>query len=88
VQTLSQWIRNKPKKLVLVTQTPSDYSKAGSLTLNLLMSCIYGAPSRARNVTSYIYGPDFYWGFCFLNRAFLSYIREKPTNTPIIHSVY
>jgi hypothetical protein len=22
----------------------------------------------------------FYWGFCFLNRAFCWYIREKPTN--------
>jgi hypothetical protein len=26
----------------------------------------------------------FYWEFCFLNRAF----REKPSNTPIIYSVY
>jgi hypothetical protein len=30
----------------------------------------------------------FYWGFCFLNHAFCYYMREKPTNTPIIHSVY
>jgi hypothetical protein len=30
----------------------------------------------------------FYWGFCFLNRAFREYMREKPTNTTIIHSVY
>jgi hypothetical protein len=29
------------------------------LTLNLLMSYIYGAPSKARNLTSYIYGRDF-----------------------------
>jgi hypothetical protein len=30
----------------------------------------------------------FYWGFFFLNRAFRHYMREKPTNTTIIHSVY
>jgi hypothetical protein len=30
----------------------------------------------------------FYWGFCFLNRAFRLYMRENPTNTTIIHSVY
>jgi hypothetical protein len=29
------------------------------LTLSLLMSYIYGAPSKARNLTSYIYGRDF-----------------------------
>jgi hypothetical protein len=29
------------------------------LTLSLLMSCIYGTPSKARNLTSYIYGRDF-----------------------------
>jgi hypothetical protein len=29
---------------------------------------IYGAHSEARNLKSYIY--IFYWGFCFLNRAF------------------
>jgi hypothetical protein len=40
------------------------------LTLSLLMSYIYGAPSKARILTSYVYGRDFYWGFCFLNRAF------------------
>jgi hypothetical protein len=34
--------------------------------------------------------PDeiFYWGLCFLNRAFRKYMREKPTNAPIIRSVY
>jgi hypothetical protein len=31
---------------------------------------------------------NFYEGFCYLNRAFRSYMRETPTNTPIIHSVY
>jgi hypothetical protein len=30
-----------------------------SLTLSLLMSYIYGALSKARNLTSYIYGRDF-----------------------------
>jgi uncharacterized MAPEG superfamily protein len=40
------------------------------LTLSLLMSYIYGAPSKAINLTSCIYGRDFYWGFYFLNRAF------------------
>jgi hypothetical protein len=35
---------------------------------------IYGAPSKARSLTSYIYiyiYEIFYWGFCFLNRAYL-----------------
>jgi hypothetical protein len=34
--------------------------------------------------------PDeiFYWGFYFLNRAFRKYMREKPANATIIHSVY
>jgi hypothetical protein len=55
-----------------------------TLTLSLLMSyiyiymcvcvcvyvCVYAATSKARNLTLYIYGWDFYWGFCFLNRAF------------------
>jgi hypothetical protein len=36
----------------------------------------------------YIYGRDFYWGFCFLNHAFPEYMCEKPTNTPIILSGY
>jgi hypothetical protein len=43
------------------------------LTLSLLMSYIYGAPSKARNLTSYIYiymDEIFYWGFCFLNGEF------------------
>jgi hypothetical protein len=43
------------------------------LTLSLLMSFTYRAPSKARNLTSYIYthmDKIFYWGFCFLNRAF------------------
>jgi hypothetical protein len=42
------------------------------LTLSLLTSYIYGAPSKARNLTYiYIYmDENFYWGFCFLNRAF------------------
>jgi hypothetical protein len=31
---------------------------------------IYVALSKARNLTSYIYGRDFFWGFCFLKRAF------------------
>jgi hypothetical protein len=44
------------------------------LPLSLLMSYTYGAPSKARNLTSYIYMDEiFYWGFCFLNRAFRQY---------------
>jgi hypothetical protein len=45
------------------------------LNFSLLLSYIYiyiyiyGAPSKTRNLT-YIYGRYFYWGFCFLNRAF------------------
>jgi hypothetical protein len=33
--------------------------------------------------------PDkiFYWEFCFLNRAFRQYMREKPTNATIVNSV-
>jgi hypothetical protein len=59
-----------------------------TLTLSLLMSNIYGAPSKARNLSHIYVDGTFYWGFCFLNRAFRNYMREKPTNTPIIHSVY
>jgi hypothetical protein len=40
-------------------------------------------PSAQRCLTIF-----FYWGFCFLDRAFRKYMFEKPTNTPIIHSVY
>jgi hypothetical protein len=43
------------------------------LTLSLLMSYIYGAPSKARNLTCiyiYIWMRFLYWGFCFLNCAF------------------
>jgi hypothetical protein len=39
--------------------------------------------SAQRSLTSF-----FYWVFCFLNRAFRYYMREKTINTPIIHSVY
>jgi hypothetical protein len=47
------------------------------LTISPLMSYIYGAPSKARNLTSriYIYMDEiFYWGFCFLSHAFISLI--------------
>jgi hypothetical protein len=47
------------------------------LNLSLLMSYIYGAPSKARNLTYiyiyiyiYIYGRDFLLQIFFLNRAF------------------
>jgi hypothetical protein len=40
-------------------------------------------PSTQRCLTRF-----FYWGFCFLNRAFCYCMREKPTNATIIHSVY
>jgi hypothetical protein len=36
------------------------------LTLNLLMSYIYGALSKARHLTSYIYGRDFLLGILLL----------------------
>jgi hypothetical protein len=36
------------------------------LNLSLLMSYIYGAPSKARNLTSYIYGRDFLLGILLL----------------------
>jgi hypothetical protein len=36
------------------------------LTLSLLMSYIYGAPSKVRNLTSYIYMDDFLLGILFL----------------------
>jgi hypothetical protein len=53
---------------------PRPYVQA-TLTLSLLMSYIYGAPSKARNLTSYIniyiyIDEIFYLGICFLNRAF------------------
>jgi hypothetical protein len=43
-----------------------------ALTLSLLMSYIYiyEVLSKARNLTSFIYGRDLYWGFCLLNSAF------------------
>jgi hypothetical protein len=44
--------------------------RVSPLTLSLLISYIHGAPSKARNLISYIYGRDFYWGFCFLNHVF------------------
>jgi hypothetical protein len=37
------------------------------------MSYMYGAPNKARSLTSYIYiymDEIFYWGFCFLNCVF------------------
>jgi hypothetical protein len=40
-------------------------------------------PSAQRCLTRFVY-----WGFCFLNRAIRQHMREKPTNTPIIRSVY
>jgi hypothetical protein len=30
----------------------------------------------------------FYWGFSLFKREFRYYMREKTTNTTIIHSVY
>jgi hypothetical protein len=36
------------------------------LTLSLLMSYIYRAPSKARNLASYIYGRDFLLGILLL----------------------
>jgi hypothetical protein len=39
---------------------------AWKLTLSILMSYIYGAPSKARNLTSYIYGRDFLLGILLL----------------------
>jgi hypothetical protein len=42
-----------------------------SLTLSLLMSYIYGDPSKARILTSYIYERDFYWGFASLTMHFV-----------------
>jgi hypothetical protein len=39
-----------------LTESSSYYMVSGhSLTLSLLMSYIYGAPSKARNLTSYIW---------------------------------
>jgi hypothetical protein len=53
-----------------VTECGNVTSVYPPLSLSLLMCvCIYGAPSKARNLTSYIYGQVFYWGFPFLNHA-------------------
>jgi hypothetical protein len=47
------------------------YYTGRTLTLSLLISYIYGAASKGRNLMLYIYMDEiFYWGFCFLNRAF------------------
>jgi hypothetical protein len=51
------------------------------------MSYIYEAPSKARNLTLYIDGREFLLGILLLEPTFRLYMREKPTNTPIIHSV-
>jgi hypothetical protein len=50
----------------------NNHKSVGKVILSLLLQYIlYGAPIKARNVTSYIYMDEiFYWGFCFLNRAF------------------
>jgi hypothetical protein len=40
-------------------------------------------PSAQRCLMKFFTG-----GYCFLNRAFRLYMREKPTNTQITHSVY
>jgi hypothetical protein len=49
------------------------------LTLSLLMSYIYGAPSIARNLTSYIYGRDFLLGILLLEPC-ISLIYAWKTN--------
>jgi hypothetical protein len=53
---------------------PADLFEASShsyalfliITLSLLMSYIYGATSKARNLKSYIYGRDFLLGILLL----------------------
>jgi hypothetical protein len=46
-------------------QTYPEYLKM-KLTLSLLKPYIYGDPSKARNLTSYIYGRDFLLGILLL----------------------
>jgi hypothetical protein len=52
--------------LPLLTFWYSIFAVVWGLTLTLLMSYIYGAPSKARNLTSYIYGRDFLLGILLL----------------------
>jgi hypothetical protein len=49
-----------------------------SLTLSLLMSYIYGAPSKARNLTSYIYGRNFLLGILLLEPCISLIYTWKP----------
>jgi hypothetical protein len=57
-----------------------------SKRLSLSEDIIYPAGIKSPRATL----PDeiFYWGFCFLNRAFNYNVHEKPTNSTIIHSIY
>jgi hypothetical protein len=43
------------------------------LTLSLLMSYIYGAPIKARNLTSCIYGRDFLLGISLLEPSYMTH---------------
>jgi hypothetical protein len=56
--------------IYIYTKSQQMHYSDGLLTLSLLMSYIYGAPSKARNLMSYIYGRDLLPGFCFFNCAF------------------
>jgi hypothetical protein len=50
----------------LVQPRKRKYVYHTALTFSLLMSYIYGAPRKARNLTTYIYGRDFLLGILLL----------------------
>jgi hypothetical protein len=57
----------------------TQYRVQTNLTLSLLMSYIYGAPSKARNLTSYIYRREFLLGILLLEPC-ISLIYAWKTN--------
>jgi hypothetical protein len=67
---MSQWVIFGYKCIVIEWVYDVNVRHDMCLTLSLLMSYIYGAPIKARNLTSYTYRRDFYLGMCLLNGAF------------------
>jgi hypothetical protein len=63
----------------LPISSEESYWLCTCLTLRLLMSYIYGAPSKARNLKSYIYGRDFLLRILLLEQC-ISLIYAWKTN--------
>jgi hypothetical protein len=60
---------NAISEAVSTQEVTNPVNPPSVLTHSLLMSYIYGAPSKARNLT-YTWARFLYWVFFFLNRAF------------------